>query len=90
MAGIGQWLGQLEGQRQWRGQVAQLRQDLAMAPSLKDRLSLLETFARRASNDSRDVIRAFERIKQQVQAAPAGKIPEELLRFFQRWQGGTR
>ena len=90
MAGLGQWLGQLEGKRQWRGQVAQLRQDLAMAPSVKDRLNLLETFARRASNDSRDVIRAFERIKQQVAATPSGKIPEELLRFFQRWSGGTR
>ncbi|HEX5043771.1 MAG TPA: carbonic anhydrase [Candidatus Polarisedimenticolaceae bacterium] len=90
MAGLGQWLGQLEAKRQWRGQVAQLRQDLAMAPSVKDRLSLLETFARKASNDSRDVIRAFERIKQQVAAMPSGKIPEELLRFFQRWSGGTR
>jgi carbonic anhydrase len=90
MAGLGQWLGQLESKRQWRGQVTQLRQDLAMAPSVRDRINLLESFARRASNDSRDVIRAFERIKQQVQATQGGKIPEELLRFFQRWSGGTR
>ena len=36
------------------------------------------------------VLTEGKRIKQQVQAAPAGKIPEELQRFFGRWQGGTK
>jgi carbonic anhydrase len=90
MAGLGQWLSMLETKAAWKGEVVKLRRDLGATPGALQRLRLLETFARKATSDSKEMIHAFQRIKQQVQAAPEGKIPEELQRFFARWQGGNR
>jgi carbonic anhydrase len=89
MAGVGSWLVALEKKAAWKGEVGKLRRDLATHHNPIQRVKLLEAFARKASGESKDVVRAFEQIKKEVQAAPAGKIPETLHRFFGRWAGGS-
>lgn len=89
MAGVGHWLGALESKATWKGEVQNLRRELAGTSNPITRLKILEAFARKASGESKEMIRAFEQIKHEVQAAPHGKVPETLLRFFGRWSGGA-
>jgi hypothetical protein len=89
MTGLGQWLSALETKATWKQEVQKLRRALAATPGALARLKLLEHFARKASGDSKEMIRAFEQIRHQVQSAPTGKVPETLVRFFHRWSGGA-
>lgn len=71
----------------WAQELRQLRQELdrPLHPLVKFRM--LESFAKRAGTDSREVLQSFERLKRTALAARGGLESKELFQLFQRLSG---
>ena len=90
MAGLDHWIKVVETKAAWKKEVQILRKDLAAQPGAIARLKRLEAFARKASGESKEMIRIFDQIKGELKSVPDGKIPESLSRFLQKLQKGSQ
>ena len=78
----------IESKESWRADLANLRDELERRRDPRQRLELLDAFARRLSGESREVADAFGRMRQEITAAGADPTAE-LLSVFQ-YLGGRR
>ena len=66
----------------WREEMARLKQEIAMQRNPLAKLGLLERFARKVGNESREARDAFARVQREASATGARRDPQELLRIF--------
>jgi hypothetical protein len=78
----------IESKESWREDLANLRDELERRRDPRQRLELLDAFARRLSGESREVADAFGKMRQEITAAGADPTAE-LLSVFQ-YLGGRR
>jgi carbonic anhydrase len=78
----------IESKETWRADLANLREELERRHDPRQRLELLDAFARRLSGESREVADAFGKLRQEITAAGADPTAE-LLSVFQ-YLGGRR
>jgi hypothetical protein len=78
----------IESKESWRADLANLRDELERRRDPRQRLELLDAFARRLSGQSREVADAFAKLRQEITAAGADPTAE-LLSVFQ-YLGGRR
>ncbi len=78
----------VESKESWRADLANLREELERRRDPRQRLELLDAFARRLSGESREVADAFGKLRQEITAAGADPTAE-LLSVFQ-FLGGPR
>jgi carbonic anhydrase len=90
MAGLDQWIKVVESKAAWKKEVQTLRRDLAVQPGVIARLKRLEAFARKVSGESKEMVKIFEQIKGALKGVPDGKVPENLVRFFQKLAKGPQ
>jgi carbonic anhydrase len=75
------FLATIESKEHWRRDVENLRDELARRSDPRQRLELLDAFARRLGSESREVADAFARLRKEIDAA--GTDPAaELLSVF--------
>jgi hypothetical protein len=72
----------------WRADLEKLRDELERRHDPRQRLELLDAFARRLGRESRDVAEAFGKLRKEITAAGADPAAE-LLSVFQ-YLGGRR
>ena len=75
----------LRGKQRWRNDLELLEGELARSHSPLVKFRMLETLAKRAGAESREVMDAFERLKRSAIAARQGFDKEGLYRLFQRF-----
>jgi carbonic anhydrase len=78
----------IESKESWRADLSNLRDELERCHDPRQRLELLDAFARRLSGESRLVAEAFGRLRQEITAAGADPTAE-LLSVFQ-YLGGRQ
>jgi carbonic anhydrase len=71
----------------WREEIARLKQDFAGQRNPLAKLGLLERFARRVGNESREAREAFARVQREASASGRLRDPQELLRIFRDLTG---
>jgi hypothetical protein len=78
----------IQSKESWRADLENLRDELERRHDPRQRLELLDAFARRLGGESREVAEAFARLRKEI--ATAGADPTaELLSVFQ-YLGGRR
>ena len=78
----------IASKQSWRADLENLRDELERRHDPRQRLELLDAFARRLGGESREVAAAFARLRQEITAAGADPTAE-LLSVFQ-YLGGRR
>jgi carbonic anhydrase len=71
----------------WREEMARLKQEIAVQRNPLAKLGLLERFARRVGNESREAREAFARVQREASASGRLRDPQELLRIFRDLTG---
>jgi len=71
----------------WREEMARLKQEIAMQRNPLAKLGLLERFARKVGNESREARDAFARVQREASASGRLRDPQELLRIFHELTG---
>jgi len=66
----------------WREEMTRLKQEIAIQRNPLAKLGLLERFARKVGNESREARDAFARVQREASASGRLRDPQELLRIF--------
>ena len=88
VAAIADVVTRVEGQAKWRDEVQILRRDLARTSSPLTQFRLLETFLRRVSGESHEVVRSLDRLRQALGGPERHAVPDPLARLLRRLAGG--
>jgi carbonic anhydrase len=75
------FLGTIESKEHWKADVENLRQELERRRDPRQRLELLDAFARRLGGESREVAESFARLRREITAAGADPAAELLSVF---------
>jgi carbonic anhydrase len=71
----------------WREELARLRQDVAVQKNPLAKIGILERFAKKVGNESREARDAFARVQREANVGGRLRDPRELLRLFQDLTG---
>jgi hypothetical protein len=77
----------LEDSAFWRHELKRLRQEMGREQSLLARLTLIDTFVRKAAAQSRQVAAAYDRLKRESASARQGLSRDMLVELFRRSAG---